>query len=322
MSMRVAVVGAGAIGGLVAARLALAGTPVSVVARGATALAIRSHGLSLVQADGTAMRVHPTVAVDPAELGEQDMVVLAVKAYQLPAAAERLGPLLGPRTCVVPLVNGIPWWYSHGIGDWDIPSLDPEGCLRRAIAPQRIVGCTVHIGAEAPSPGRIRHIVNNRLILGELDGSDSSRLAALLDLLGGAGFAAQPTPRIRDAVWAKLWGNIAFNPLSVLTGATMAALCGDPGSRRVAHRMMDEARRIGTAYGAAFDGDIESRIAAAGRLGAFKTSMLQDFARGRPLELDAILGSVIELGRRAGIAAPTLETVLVLVALRQQTACR
>ncbi|MBI4183729.1 MAG: 2-dehydropantoate 2-reductase [Proteobacteria bacterium] len=315
--MKLCIYGAGAIGGLLGAELALAGAAqVTLVARGPHLEAMRGRGLTLIR-DGRT-RVAPVRATDdPAGLGPQDYVIVALKAHSGPAVVERMRPLLGPGSAVVTAVNGLPWWYFYGLeGPWRdrrLESVDPGGRQWAGIGPERAIGCVVYPAAEVTEPGVVRHIEGDRFTLGEPDGSRSERVVRLSEALVAAGFKAPVRPRIRDEIWLKLWGNLSFNPISALTGATLDAICADPGTRAVARAMMVEARAIAERLGVRFAIDVEKRIDGAAAVGAHKTSMLQDLERGRPMEIDALVGVVQELGRMTGLPTPTIDVVLALV---------
>jgi 2-dehydropantoate 2-reductase len=319
--VKVAVFGVGAVGGLIASRLALAGVSVSVVARGAQLAAIRQNGLRLRTPDGDRL-ARPRAVAEAGELGPQDVVVIATKAHSLRGAAPAIARLIGETTVLVPAQNGLPWWYFHReggpLGDTSLASLDPDGALSRTLPPERVVGCVVYVGAEIAAPGVVDHSSGDRFILGEPDGSASSRLDAVADLFRRAGFEAQTTLRIRDAVWLKLWGNLSMNPVSVLTGATVDRLLDDKSIQAMLLKMMAEAREIAERLGVTFHTQAGERLELARALGAFKTSMLQDFEADRPMEIDALLGAVAELGRRLGIATPTIDVIEALVRVRGQ----
>jgi 2-dehydropantoate 2-reductase len=321
--MRICIIGAGAIGGTLAAKLLAAGEETSVLARGRTLEALRRRGLTL-RSGGTAVTMRPRASAAAAELGRQDCVIVAVKAQDTAEAVAGIGPLLGPETVVLPAVNGIPWWYFHHAGGaFDgstIDSVDPGGRIARAIGAERVIGCVVYLAASVREPAVIDHTGGEGLVLGEPDGTATARLESVAGALRRAGFATETTADIRGALWGKLWGNLCFNPLSALTGATMGALCADPATRSVLRTMMEEGQRVGEAFGIRFPMAIEKRLEMAAALGAFKTSMLQDFEAGRPLELDAILGAVLELARRAAVLTPLLDSVYALARQRAITA--
>jgi 2-dehydropantoate 2-reductase len=320
--MRITVFGTGAVGGCVAARLALAGADVSVVARGPTLAAIRDGGLTLRQGD-TERTARLRAAADAAELGPQDAVIVCTKAYSLAAAAPAVAPLLGPETAIVPAQNGIPWWYFHRAGPpfegEAIAAIDPGGALLRALRPERVVGCVTYVAAAVPRPGVVEQAAAGRFVLGEPDGSASARAAAIGAALRAAGFDIELTDRIRHAVWAKLWGNVALNPVSALTLARVGEMASDPGSRRVLLLMMAEMKAVAGRLGVGLTTELEERLAQAARLGGFKTSMLQDLEAGRPLEIDALVGAVSEFGRRLGVPTPTIDTVEALLRVRATT---
>ena len=321
--MRVAIYGAGAIGGLLAVGLVRAGHDVAVVARGETLEAIRSNGFRL-QIAGEERRARVEASDDPRAIGPVDSVILALKANAVPKIAANLPPLFGPDTSVVTAMNGVPFWYFHGLEgphrDHRLASVDPGGGLWETIGPERCIGCVVYPAAAVVAPGVIRHESGDRFVLGEPDGSRSDRVQALSQALIGAGFKAPVRPRIRDEIWVKLWGNLTFNPLSVLTGATLEQITEDSGTRALAAAMMAEAQAIGERIGVRFGVSIDKRIEGARAVGAHKTSMLQDFERGRALELDALVGAVQEIGRLVGIATPMIDAVLAMTRLRAATA--
>jgi 2-dehydropantoate 2-reductase len=322
--LKIAVFGAGAIGGLMAARLAARGEhEVTVIARGPHLAAMQANGLKLVS-DGTELATRPRAVASAAEAGPQDFLVITLKAHGLASAADQMQPLLGPETAIVSAVNGIPWWYFHkhpGPHEGhQLKSVDPDGSVWRKLPPERAIGCIVYPAAEVTEPGVITHTYGDRFTLGEPDGSRSPRVAALSEALIAAGFKAPVRPKIRDEIWVKLWGNLAFNPISALTGVTLDVLVGDAGQRGVARAMMLEAQGIAEALGVRFGIDVDKRIAGAAEVGAHKTSMLQDLERGRPMEIDALLGVVVELAQLVGKPAPTCETVLALVRARGRAA--
>ncbi len=321
--MKICVYGAGAIGGYFGARLARCGHDVTLIARGPHLEAMRKNGLRLISA-GDDFTVHPLCTDEPAEAGPQDYVIVTLKAHSVPAVAERMKPLLGPDTAVVPAVNGVPWWYFHKLeGPWEgtrVETVDPGGAQWTHIGPERVIGCVVYPAAEVVEPGVVRHIALDRVPLGELDGTRSERAQALSKALIEAGVKAPVRPRIRDDVWIKLWGNCAFNPVSVLTGGTLGEIAHDPATRAVARAMMIEARAIGEKLGARFPIDVERRIDGAAEVGDHKTSTLQDFERGRPMEIDALVAAVAELGRLVDIPTPTIDMIYALVRQRARTA--
>jgi len=320
--MKICIFGAGAIGGFLAVRLANAGQDVSVVARGPHLAAMKEKGLRLL-VNGQEELARVTATDDPAELGPQDYLIITLKAHSVPAIAGKLAPLIGPETCVVTGMNGVPYWYFHGIEgqDWRVvEAVDPGGVVSRALPPEKAVGCVVYPACEVEEPGLIRHISGDRFTLGEPDGSKSERASKLSEALRAAGFKAPVRPKIRDEIWVKLWGNLAFNPLSALTGETLDVLATQPDLRAIARAMMLEGQAVAEALGAHFAIDVDKRIEGAAEVGAHKTSMLQDLELGRPMEIDALVKAVTELGRAAGVETPTIDTVLALVQARGRTA--
>src|SRR5688500_15208182 len=312
--MKICVFGAGAIGGFLGARLAAKGdVSVSLVARGPHLAATRANGLT-VQADGGRTIVKPRATDGPAELGPQDYVFLALKAHSIPGVLDSLQQLLGPDTAVVTAQNGVPWWYFYKHGGAHegrrIEAVDPGGKIWDAIGPERAIGCVVHPAAEIEAPGVIRHVEGDRFPLGEPSGGKTERLLALSRAFVAAGLRAPIRPQIRGEIWTKLWGNVSFNPISALTGGTLAEIAGDAGTRAVARAMMVEAQAIGEALGVSFPVGVERRIDGAAQVGAHKTSMLQDLELGRPLEIDALVASVQELGRLTGKPTPAIDLVL------------
>ncbi len=321
--MKICVFGAGAIGGYMGVKLAQAGADVSLVARGPHLAAMQANGLRLIEEEGEC-----TVAVraseDPAEIGEQDYVIVTLKAHSVPGVVARMAPLIGEKTTIVSGVNGVPWWYFHKIGGalegTRLESVDPGNRQWDGFGPDRVLGCVVYPAAEVIEPGVIKHIEGNRFSLGEPDGSKSERAQALSKALGAAGLKAPVRPRLRDEIWVKLWGNLSFNPISALTHATLDVLCTDPGTRAVARGMMVEAQEIAEKLGVKFPIDVDRRIDGGAAVGAHRTSMLQDLDMGRPMEIDALVGSVQELGRITGTPTPVIDTVLALVQLRGRVA--
>ena len=321
--MKVAVYGAGAIGGMLGGRLSAAGVDVALIARGPHLAAIRARGLELRE-QGRSEVVRPLATDDPATLGVQDYVVVTLKAHQVPAVVPAMQPMLGPDTTVVMAVNGVPWWYFHGLDgpyrDRRLASVDPGDVQWNGIGPERVLGCVVYPAAEVVEPGVVEIVEGDRFSLGEPSGVRSPRAEALAEALVRAGLKAPVRPRIRDEIWVKLWGNLSFNPISALTGATLEAIVADAGCRSVARSMMLEAQAIGEALGVKFAIDVDRRIAGAGAVGAHKTSMLQDLERGRRLELDALVGAVQEMGALVGVPTPAIDAVLALTRLRAVTA--
>ena len=321
--MRICVYGAGAIGGFLGAHLGTTDAEVTLVARGAHLAAMRTQGLTLLTADERRV-VHLHCTDDPATLPPQDYVIVTLKAYSAPAIVGAMQPLLGPDTAVVTAVNGLPWWYFYGLDgpyrDRRLESVDPGGRQWDGIGPERAVGCVVYPATEIAEPGVIRHISGNVFTLGEPDGSRSPRVKRLSQALIAAGLRAPVRSRIRDEIWIKLWGNLSFNPVSALTGATLAEICADPGVRDVVRGMMLEAKAVAETLGVRFPLDVDQRIEGAAGVGAHKTSMLQDLEHGRPMEIEALVGSVAEVARLVGVATPWIDAVLSLVRLRARTA--
>jgi len=322
--MKICIFGAGAIGGLMGAKLAAKGdVDVTFIARGPHLAAMRENGVKLIS-EGVEQIVHPRCVESAEEAGPQDYVLVTLKAHSLPSAARQMQPLLGPDTAIVSAVNGIPWWYFHGLGGAYegriVQSVDPDGQVSALLPPSRAIGCIVYPAAEVTAPGVIEHSYGDRFSLGEPDGSRSPRAQALSEALIAAGFKAPVRPKIRDELWVKLWGNMAFNPISALTTATLDVLTGDEGQRGVARAMMLEGQRVAEALGVRFAIDVDKRIAGAAEVGAHKTSMLQDLERGRPMEIEALLGAVVELADWVGEAAPISRTVLALVRARARAA--
>lgn len=322
--MKICIFGAGAIGGYMAAKLAQAGADVSVVARGPHLAAMQSKGLTLLEEGADPLTVQVRASADAAELGPQDYVIVTLKAHSVPPVVAAMQPLIGAGTTIVSGVNGVPWWYFHRIGGalegTRLASVDPGDVQWNGFGPDRVLGCVVYPAAEVSAPGTIRHIEGNRFSLGEPDGSKSDRAAALSAALTAAGMKAPVRPRLRDEIWVKLWGNLSFNPISALTHATLDVLCTDPGTRDVARRMMTEAQVIAEKLGVTFPIDVERRIDGGAAVGAHRTSMLQDLDAGRPMEIDALVRSVQELGRITDTPTPTIDTVLALIALRGRVA--
>jgi 2-dehydropantoate 2-reductase len=321
---RICVFGAGAIGGLIGAKLAKAGvTDVSLVARGAHLEAMRAKGLSVTQA-GETYAVRPKVTDDPRELGRQDFVILTLKSHALPGIADTLAPLIGPDTVLLFGQNGLPWWYfyRHG-GRFDghvLESVDPGGQLWKKLGPERALGAVIWQAAGLGAPGHVIHGFGDRMTIGEPSGEISPRALKLSALLEQAGVKSPVRADLRNEIWLKLWGNLSFNPVSVLTGGTLEALARDPGTRVVLAAMMDEARAVGEALGVVFSVSVEERLDMAAKVGAHRSSMLQDVDAGRPTELDALLGAVIELAQMTGIATPALKLVYDLARFRVQLA--
>ena len=321
--MKICIFGAGAIGGYMGAKLAKAGADVSLVARGPHLAAMRDKGLTLIEEEGR-FTVPVTASHDPADLGPQDYVIVTLKAHSVPPVVGRMQPLIGPDTTIVSGVNGVPWWYFYGIegplANTRLASVDPGNAQWDGFGPDRVLGCVVYPAAEVTEPGTIRHIEGNRFSLGEPTGEKSARAVRLSEALNAVGLKAPVRPRIRDEIWVKLWGNLSFNPISALTHATLDVLCTDPGTRGVARAMMVEAQTIAEKLGVKFPIDVDRRIEGGAAVGAHRTSMLQDLDAGRPMEIDALVGSVQELGRLTEVPTPTIDTVLALIRLRARSA--
>ena len=317
--MKICIYGAGAVGGLLGAKLARAGQDVTLIARGLHLAALREQGLTL-KSVADEFTVHPRATDNPAEAGEQDFVIVALKANAVPAIAEKMLPLLGPKTAVVMAVNGLPWWYFYGLEgafrDRRVKILDPEDKLWTLIGPERVIGCVVYPAAEISSPGHILHVEGDRFSLGETDGSRSGRVLALSGAMSEAGFKAPVKTDIRSEIWVKLWGNAVFNPISALTGATLRAICDDTETSKLVKRVMLEVEEVANAVGIKMPVSLEKRMAGASAIGEHKTSMLQDLERGRPLELDAIVAAVIELADLSGVGVPQLRGLYALTKLR------
>ena len=312
--MRTCVVGAGAIGGLLGVKLALAGHEVTLIARGAHLEAIRRGGLRLEMSDGTVHLAEDVAAsADIRSCGPQDLVILGVKAHQLPPIVDDLRPLFHDDTLVLPTQNGIPWWYFQGLeGPWEgrvLHSVDPGGRLLAGIEARRIIGCVVYPAAEIARPGVIRHIEGLRFSVGELDGSRSERVRAMADLLVGAGLKSYVLDDVRSEIWLKAWGNLSFNPISALTHATLEDICRFPPSRELAATMMREAQAVAEALGSRLRVSLERRIAGAESVGRHKTSMLQDVEAGKRIEVEALIGAVVELAEVAGVPVPAIRAM-------------
>ncbi len=313
---KVCIVGAGAIGGFIGTQLAAAGVQVSALARGATLAALRRHAWRMQTAQGLIQA--PVVASDDAsELGVQDLVVIAVKAPALPAVAAKVGPLLGTGTVVLPAMNGVPWWFCFGLQGFEAPlhSVDPDGAIARSISFDRVLGCVVHASVSTPEPGFVQHKMGRGLIVGEPAGGRSERAQGAVDLLRRAGFEVTHSADVRYDIWYKLWGNMTMNPVSAMTGATIDRLLGDPLVRDFCSAAMQEASAIGARIGCRIDQSAEDRHAITAKLGAFKTSMLQDVEAHRPIELDALVTAAHEIGQRLGEPMPNIGTLLGLARL-------
>jgi len=323
--MKVCIYGAGAIGGYMAVELAAAGNAeVTCIARGPHLAAMRENGLRLVREGEDDKLVRVNATDDPAEAGPQDVVIVTLKAHSAAAVADRMAPLFGPETAVVTAQNGVPWWYFYKLGgphdDTRVESVDPGNRQWDLIGPERAIGCIVYPAAEIAEPGVIRHEYGNRFTIGEPSGEKTERVQALAALLSDAGFRVPVRPRIRDEMWVKLWGNVSLNPISALTGGTLVEMIDDPDVCAVIRAVMVEAQAVGEALGVRFAIDVDKRIAGARDVGEHKTSMLQDLELGRPMEIDALVASVLELGRIVGVPTPSIDTVLGLVRQRARLA--
>jgi 2-dehydropantoate 2-reductase len=314
--MKICIYGAGAIGGYMAVMMKRGGANVSLVARGAHLAAMKDKGLTLNMGGETFTERMPATS-DPHELGPQDYVIIGLKAHQAWESAEHLRPLFGPNTAVVTAQNGVPWWYFYGLdaqyAHLRLESVDPGNRQWNAIGPERIIGCTVYPATEISEPGVIKHIYGNQFGLGEPDRQPSERLTKLAAILEAGNLKPRIYEDIRDDIWIKLWGNLCFNPISAITQSTLDIVATDPGTRLLARNMMLEAQDIGRHFGVRFRVDVDRRIEGAASVGAHRTSMLQDLEKGRPLEIDALLKAVQEMGRLAGIATPFIDSVLALV---------
>jgi len=322
--MKFCVYGAGAIGGYLAVELALSGQEVCVVARGPHLEAIRERGLKLL-IHGREKTAKIAASADPRDFGVQDVVICALKAHQAYDCAPAFAPLLGPATAMLTAMNGIPWWYFYGVGGrfegHRLQSVDPGGRQWQAVGPQRAIGCVVEPACEVLAPGIIAHHDFNRFIIGEPDGSRSTRVAALAEALTHAGFDAPVRDNIRWNIWLKLWGNVCFNPISVLTGATLDRITGEPTLRALCKTMMLETQAVNEALGVQIPAAMmDRRLDAAGSIVGHKMSMLQDLERGRSLEIDALVTAVAELARLTGIPTPVIDAVLTLVQERGRAA--
>ena len=321
--MKIAIFGAGAIGGLLGVKLAAAGADVTFIARGPHLAAMQANGVTLKSGEETIV-VRPRCIADAAEAGVQDYVVVTLKAHSLPSAAPDIAKMMGPESAVVTGINGVPYWYFYGLdGPWRdrrVESVDPGGKLWNILPPSQAIGSVVYPAAEVIAPGVIEHTYGDRFSLGEPDGSRSPRVEALSKAMIGAGLKAPVRPKIRDEIWVKLWGNLAFNPLSALTLSTLDRLAGRADLREVARSMMVEAKAVAEALGVRFAIEVEKSIDGAAEVGEHKTSMLQDLERGRPMEIDALLGAVVELGEVVEQPMPICRTVLALLRERARQA--
>jgi 2-dehydropantoate 2-reductase len=322
--MKIAIVGAGAIGGYLGTRLSLAGERVTFIARNRNLEVINARGFKLILEDGTEQHAPDVRAVQRYEAaGPQDAVLLTVKAHQVRDLLPNLRGLFDARTMVVTMINGVPWWYFHKLaGPYEgrsLASLDPDGAIAVAIEPERVIGSVVYPASELVEPGVVRVIDGNRFSLGELDGSRTERVETLSKVMIGAGFKSPVSRDIRSEIWVKLWGNLTFNPLSALTHATLQDICRFPPTRELAAQMMREAQAVGEKLGVEFKIGLDKRIAGAEAVGAHKTSMLLDVEHGRSLELAALVGSVVELGRITATPTPTIDTIYAVASLLTRT---
>jgi 2-dehydropantoate 2-reductase len=328
--VRICIYGLGAVGGYIGARLGAAGEQVCAVARGHTLEAVARDGLKLVEAatpGGGTGTIETTVALqvvaDPADLGPQDLVVLSVKTTGLAEAARRIGPLIGRDTVVLTAMNGVPWWFFHGLDDGlaarEWVSIDPGSTIAAAIPVERVLGCVVHLACAVTQPGVVRHAGGRRLIVGEPAGGDSARVRSVTASLANAGFETVISPRIQQDVWFKLWGNMTMNPVSALTGATCDRILDDALVRGFVSAVMREAAAIGERIGLPIAESPEQRHEVTRRLGAFKTSMLQDVEAGKPVELDALVAIVAEIGRALGLSTPNIDALFGLARLHART---
>lgn len=313
--MKICIVGAGAIGGFLGVRLADSGHDVSLLARGAHLAALRSNGAKLVTSEGETM-VRVAASDDPADFGPQDYVVITVKTPSLPAVVPHLEPLLADDTAVVSAMNGIPWWFCQQLEGplkgRHLKSIDPDGMLAAALSAERVMGCVVHAGASVSEPGVIRHAAGDLFIVGEPDGVSKPRTAALAAAITGSGLTGRVSDSIHTEIWTKLIGNMGMGPISALTKLTLAGIANDSDARPIAVAMMEEAIAIGARIGLHMDMSAEARVDLGAELGEFKPSILQDLEKGRPMEIDALIGVVAELGQLVDVATPTIDTVLAL----------
>ena len=322
--MKITIVGAGAIGGYLGARLALAGEDVTFVARGANLAALRADGIRLIEEDGTERVARPIRAVQSmAEAGPQDYVLLTLKAHQVEQVAPDMRALFGPDTAVVTMQNGIPWWYFHRLGgEYDgraVTAVDPRGVIAASIENERIIGSVVYPASELVAPGVVKVIEGNRFSLGEPDNSRSERAVRLSEAMIRAGFKSPVSTDLRGEIWLKLWGNLSFIPISALTHATLEDICTFEPSRTLAANMMREAQTVAEKLGVVFKISLDKRIAGAQAVGAHKTSMLQDVEHGRAIELNALVGSVVELGRITDTPTPTIDAIFAAAQLLAHT---
>ena len=322
--MKICIYGAGAIGGYLGVQLALAGADVSLVARGAHLAAMKANGLKLLIGDEERV-VHLNCTDDPADLGVQDVVIICLKAHSISGVIEQMKPLLGSHTRIVTAVNGIPYWYfyKHGGNEYEgktLESIDPGARQWNELGAERAIGCIVYPATEIEAPGVIKHVYGDRFPLGEPSGEKSSDVENLAAMFTKAGLQSPVLDRVRDEIWLKLWGNVSFNPISALTHATLDVICSDPGTKAVTRAIMVEAQQIAETFGVKFRVDVDRRIEGGRKVGAHKTSMLQDLERGRPMEIDPLVTVVQEMGRMTRIPTPTIDTVLALTMQRARVA--
>ena len=322
--MKICIYGAGAIGGYLGVQLALAGADVSLVARGAHLAAMKANGLKLLIGDEERV-VHLNCTDDPADLGVQDVVIICLKAHSISGVIEQMKPLLGSHTRIVTAVNGIPYWYfyKHGGNEYEgktLESIDPGARQWNELGAERAIGCIVYPATEIEAPGVIKHVYGDRFPLGEPSGEKSSDVENLSAMFTKAGLQSPVLDRVRDEIWLKLWGNVSFNPISALTHATLDVICSDPGTKAVTRAIMVEAQQIAETFGVKFRVDVDRRIEGGRKVGAHKTSMLQDLERGRPMEIDPLVTVVQEMGRMTRIPTPTIDTVLALTMQRARVA--
>ena len=321
--MKVCIYGAGAIGGYLGVQLARAGADVSLVARGAHLAAMKANGLRLLIGDEERV-VHPRCTDNPADLGPQDFIIICLKAHSITGVIDAMKPLIGSHTRIITAVNGIPYWYfyKHG-GAYEnsmLESIDPGGRQWREFGPERAIGCIVYPATEIEAPGVIRHVYGDRFPIGEPSGERSADVERLSVLFVKAGLQAPVLDRIRDEIWLKLWGNVCLNPISALTHATLDVICSDPSTRALSKAIMLETQTIAETFGAKLRVDVERRIEGARKVGAHKTSMLQDLERGRPMEIDPLVTVVQEMGRLTKTPTPSLDAVHALVVQRAKVA--
>ena len=321
--MKVCIVGAGAIGGYMAVRIANAGHNVSVIARGPHLAAIKDRGMKLIEENDEFVAENLTATEFVGELGPMDVVLLALKAHQIVPIVNDMSVLLGPNTVIVTLQNGIPWWYFQNFaGDYAnrvVETVDPGGLLFNSIDPDRLIGCIAYPATTISKPGVIQHIEGNRFPVGELSGMKTERVQMVSDLFAESGFKSRIIDDIRSEIWLKLWGNLTFNPISALTHSTLVDICQFPLTRQLAVAMMTEAQTVGERLGAHFRIPMEKRIAGAESVGKHKTSMLQDVEAGKPIEIESMLGAVIELAEVTGVQTPTLRAIYACVSLLDKT---